>query len=59
MRFEASEQLWPWSGYLALYIRWVGWGGALSPARRFGCLLLPFAAPFVAHLEQHKPCFEP
>ena len=21
MRFEYSEQLWPWSGYLALYIR--------------------------------------
>ena len=21
VRFEYSEQLWPWSGYLALYIR--------------------------------------
>lgn len=30
VRFEHSEQLWPWSGYLALYLRVVDAGAAAT-----------------------------
>ena len=45
VRFEYSEQLWPWSGYLALYIR-VSSAGSQTTGTAEGEVMLLLLDPF-------------
>jgi len=66
VRFEVSHQLWPWSGYLALYLRVKESGadydglasGNVSSLVRFDSLSSPLHLPFLVRLPGHAPAHQ-